>query len=40
MVGALPEGDLKSYLRCGVSGAAPNTPEAGEALRSDAGEGR
>jgi hypothetical protein len=40
VVGALPEGDLKSYLRCGVSGVALNAPKADADLRSDAGEGR
>jgi hypothetical protein len=40
VVGALPEGGSKRYLRCGVLGVAPNAPKADAAPRSDAGEGR
>jgi hypothetical protein len=39
-VGALPEGGLKRYPRCWVSGVAPNAPKADADPRSDAGERR
>jgi len=38
VAGALPEGGLKRYPRCGVSGVALKASKADEVPRSDAGE--